>query len=250
MAKPENQQPWGPPPGRGRGRFPVGVLLWLLLLFAVGFAIWLLAGYFPGQLSSGEDQVDLIRLLTVLALISSGLLVARRIRLGEVVRNIAVWTGAAAFLVLAYTYQDDIASLGARVGAELFPSQPVTQPDGELSLTRVSDGHFYAMASVNGARVRFMIDTGASEIVLTPSDAERIGIDLSSLRYTRHYQTANGMGRGAPYVVDRLAIGPIEFRNVAVSVNETEMSASLLGMSFLNRLASFEIHGRKMILRR
>lgn len=249
MAGPENKGPWEPPPERGRPGFPTGVLLWLALLLAIGIAIWLLADIFPGQVSSGEDQVDLVRLIALLALVSSGLLAARRINFGEVVRNIAIWTGAAAILIIGYTYQDELVSIGARVGAELFPSQPVTTPGGELKLTQGPDGHFYAMGSANGAPLRFMIDTGASEIVLNPSDAQRIGIELSTLRYTRLYQTANGMGRGAPYVLDRLAIGPIEFRDVAVSINEAEMSTSLLGMSFLDRLSAFEIQGRRLILR-
>jgi aspartyl protease family protein len=226
------------------------VLLWLLLLFAVGIGIWLLAGYFPGQLSSGEGRIDLVRLLSILALISSGLLFARRINFGEVVRNIAIWTGAAAILVLGYTYQDELASLGARVGTELFPSQPVVTPQGVVELTQGPGGHFYAMASANGARIRFMIDTGASDIVLSPADARRIGIDMASLRYSRSYRTANGLGRGAPYRLDALAIGPIEFQDVAVSINQAEMNQSLLGMSFLDRLSTFEIRGRRMTLRK
>ncbi|MBT3370715.1 MAG: TIGR02281 family clan AA aspartic protease [Rhodospirillaceae bacterium] len=246
---PDKPGPWEAPPGRKRSGFPFGVLFWLLLLFAVAFAAWFLSGYFPGRLSSEQDQINLVRLLTILALVSSGLLVTRRIKLGEVVRNIAVWTGAAAMLVLIYTYQDELSAIGARVGAELLPSDPMVGQDGVLSLTQGPDGHFYAMAQAHGARIRFMIDTGASDIVLTPSDAKRLGIDLAALRYTKIYHTANGRGRGAPYVLDTLSIGPIQFNNVAVSVNEVEMSASLLGMSFLGRLGSFEIHGRKLILR-
>ncbi len=246
---PDTRGPWEAPPGPKGPRFPFGVLLWLLLLFAVGVGAWFLSDYFPGRLSSDEGQIQLVRLLSILALVSSGLLVTRRIRFGEMVRNIALWTGAAAVLVLVYTYQDELSSIGARVGAELFPSDPMVDRNGVLSLTKGPDGHFYAFGSAHGARIRFMIDTGASDIVLTPSDAKRLGIDLKALRYTKIYQTANGRGRGAPYVLDSLAIGPIQFNNVAVSVNEAEMSASLLGMSFLERLGSFEIHGRKLILR-
>jgi aspartyl protease family protein len=247
---PDNQGPWGRQPERRRSGFPVGVLFWLLQLFAAGIGIWLLADYFPGQLSSDGDQVHLVRLLSILALVSSGLLFARRISMGDVVRNIAIWTGVAAILVLAYTYQDELGDVGARVGTELFPSEPVVSPEGVLNLTQGPNGHFYAAGRANGTRVRFMIDTGASVVVLSPLDAQRIGIDLSALQYTRLYHTANGLGRGAPYRLDTLAIGPIEFRDVVVSINEAEMNASLLGMSFFNRLSSFEIRGRRLILRR
>ncbi len=246
----EEPGPWEPPPDPGRGRrgFPFGVLLWFLLALALGVAIWFLADYFPGGLSSDGDRIDLVRLLTILALISSGLVATRRIRLGEAVRNIAIWTGAAALLILIYTYQAEIGAIGRRVAGELFPSDPVVGQDGVLTLTQGPNGHFYATGSSNGARIRFMVDTGASDIVLSPADARRIGIDLASLRYTRLYQTANGQGRGAPYVLDSLTIGPIQVNDVRVSVNEAEMSASLLGMSFLGRLKSFEFRGRKLIL--
>lgn len=246
---PDNQGPWGRPPGRGRGGIPVGLLLWLLLAIAVGMGIWLLASYFPGRLSSDEDRVGLIRLLSILALISSGLLFARRIKLGALARNIAIWIGAAALLVLAFTYQDELKAMGARIAAELLPNQPAVTADGVVELTQGAGGQFYAVGRANGARVRFLIDTGASDIVLSPQDARRMGIDIAALRYTRLYQTANGMGRGAPFQLDRLSIGPFEFRGVAVSINQAEMHASLLGMSFLDRLSGFEIHGRKLILR-
>jgi aspartyl protease family protein len=246
---PDNQGPWRQPAQRRRRHFPIGLLLWLFLVASVGVGIWLLAGYFPGQLSSGEDRIDLVRLLSILALISSGLLFARRIDFGEVIRNIAAWTGAAAILVLVYTYQAELGKVAARVGAELFPSQPVVVAAGVVNLTQGPDGHFSAMGSANGARVRFMIDTGASDIVLSPADARAIGIDPATLRYTRVYQTANGLGRGASYRLETLAIGPIEFRDVAVSINQAEMNVSLLGMAFLDRLSTFEISGRRMTLR-
>ncbi len=238
------------PTGRPRGGFPFGVLLWLALAIAFAVGLWLLAALFPGSLSSTGDQVGLVRLVSVLVLISSGLLFVRRFNFAAAVRNIAIWSGAAALLVLAYTYQDELRAVGARVGAELLPSQAAVPADGVVILTQDTSGHFYAGGSANGARVRFLVDTGASDIVLSPRDARRMGIDLAALGYTRLYQTANGMGRGAPYRLERLSIGPFEFHDVAVSVNQAEMNASLLGMSFLNRLSGFEIRGRKLILRR
>jgi aspartyl protease family protein len=228
----------------------VGVLVWLALLFAAGIGIWLLAGNFPGQLASEDSQIHMVRLLSILALVTSGVLFARRIKFSEVVRNIAIWTGAAAVLVLAYSYQDEIKSVGARVGGELMPGEPMVAAGGEVTLRRGNDGHFYAMGRANGTRINFMIDTGATGIVLSPADARLLGLDPARLRYTRSFQTANGRGRGAPHRLDSLSIGPIEFRDVAVSINQAEMGTSLLGMSFLNRLSSFEIRGRGLIMRR
>jgi aspartyl protease family protein len=228
---------------------PVGVYIWLIVLVIFGVGLWFLFDLFPGSLSSESDMVHLVRSISILALISSGLLFKRRINFGEGFRNIAIWIGIAAILVLAYSYQDMFKSVASRIAAELLPGRPVVVSEGIVSLTRGDDGHFHVTGTANGIRLEFLIDTGATGISLSPDDAERLGVDLSTLRYTQIFQTANGMGRGAPWQLDRLAIGLIEFQNVAVSINEAEMSTSLLGMSFLNRLGSFEIKGRKLTLR-
>ena len=94
-----------------------------------------------------------------------------------------------------------------------------------------------------------MIDTGATDIVLDPSDAKRLGIDLDSLKFDRPFGSANGIGYGAKTVVESLAVGPIQLSNVEVSINKAEMGASLLGMAFLKRLKSYSVSGGKLILR-
>jgi aspartyl protease family protein len=112
------------------------------------------------------------------------------------------------------------------------------------------DGHFVVTAEVNGAPVNFLIDTGASDIVLSPADAERIGYDPARLSFTQRYYTANGVGRGAPVRLDSIAVGSITFDRMPASVNEAPMGESLLGMSFLRELSSYEVRGDTMILRR
>jgi aspartyl protease family protein len=86
-----------------------------------------------------------------------------------------------------------------------------------------------------------MVDTGASDVVLSPADARRLGFDLAELKFTRIYQTANGTVRGAPVRLRRITIGPIEIEDVRASVNGAPMGTSLLGMSFLGRLMGYEV---------
>ncbi len=116
-------------------------------------------------------------------------------------------------------------------------------------LTESQGGNFFIFGEANGVRVRFLIDTGASDTVLSPADAQAIGIDLRALDFSKVYSTANGMGRGASYTLDSLSVGPISVSPMPVSVNGAEMNSSLLGMTFLRRLRSFEIQGRRLILR-
>jgi aspartyl protease family protein len=102
---------------------------------------------------------------------------------------------------------------------------------------------------VNGAPVRFIIDTGASDIVLSPSDARRAGVDMASLDFARGYETANGAGRGARVVLKSLQVGQVHAADVEASVNAAPMRASLLGMAFLKRFESIEVRGGRLVLR-
>ena len=124
-------------------------------------------------------------------------------------------------------------------------TDPVTAP-APRQLLRGPDGHFYADAQVNGTTIRFMVDTGASVVVLTGADAQRAGIQLPSER-------SMAMGVGGPVEVipvtlDRIAVGGIEARGVQAAVAD-ELPVSLLGQSYLQRVGSVEIRGDTMVLR-
>jgi len=97
--------------------------------------------------------------------------------------------------------------------------------------------------------VMFMVDTGASDVVLSAGDALRIGITPAKREFTKVYNTANGTMRGAPVVLDSVAIGPIDVRYVDASVAESDLQISLLGMSFLNRLSGYQVSGDGLTLK-
>ena len=89
----------------------------------------------------------------------------------------------------------------------LSPTQGVAHDDGTLSFDAGPDGHFYIQALVNGGRVTFMVDTGATDVVLAPDDARRIGIDPASLVFDQFAETANGRVSGAAIRLDSLVVG-------------------------------------------
>lgn len=229
----------------------LGVVLWAGLLLSVGGIIWVLSYLFPGNFSAnGSNHLEILRLLAILALVASGLLFIRRIRFGEVFRNIFIWAGILATLAIIYTYRAELAQVFDRISSEFLPGHAITSAPNTSVLTAHVDGHYYVYGKTNGVRVRFLVDTGASDIVLTPEDASRIGVDLKKLRYTQKYQTANGIGLGAPYRLDTLSVGNFDFDNIRVSVNQSSGGVSLLGMSFLERLRSYEFRGGKLYLQR
>lgn len=113
-------------------------------------------------------------------------------------------------------------------------------------LLRGADGHFYAEARVNGVNIRFMVDTGASVVMLTPQDAQRAGIALPAQR-----ELAMGVGGTvsvAPVMIDRIAVGALEARSIQAAVAD-QLPVSLLGQNFLAQFDSVEIRGDRMMLR-
>ena len=139
---------------------------------------------------------------------------------------------------------------------------PVTQasaaPTGQVSLAAGDElvveadarGHFYVDAEINGTTIRLMVDTGASMVALSLDDAARIGIRPDPAEFTGRARTANGLARIAPVMIDEIEIGDIRVRDVAGAVLDTGLRNSLLGMSFLARLSSFEMRENQLILRR
>ena len=112
-----------------------------------------------------------------------------------------------------------------------------------------SDGHFHADAEINGRSVQVLVDTGATMVALTYEDAERAGIYVKDSDFTQRVSTANGVGRVAPVMVDRISIGDVTVRNVRGAVVERGMLAStLLGMTFLGRLSRAEMRSGILVI--
>lgn len=171
-------------------------------------------------------------------------------------RHAATW-GLIFFALLAgYSYRGEIQTVVYRVAGEVLPPGHVMTVDtgtsGERAVKIRGDGggHFSAQGTVNGSDVRLLIDTGASTVVLKAADAERAGIDLASLSFTVAVQTANGTAYAAPVRLREISIGPIAFDSIeALVAKPGSLNESLLGMSFLKRLKSYEVVGDFMTLR-
>ena len=130
------------------------------------------------------------------------------------------------------------------------PQQMVMSDVGRIEVPRGPDGHYYLTLDINDTPVRFVVDTGATSMVLTLSDARRIGLADDDLIFFSEAMTANGPVRTAPVRLEDVALGPFQDSNVRAFVNEGEMSKSLLGMDYLNRFARLEIASGKLILER
>jgi aspartyl protease family protein len=135
-----------------------------------------------------------------------------------------------------------------REAAAASAGTPVSRP-GAVQIRRASDSHFYAEAEVQGRRIRMLVDSGASMVALTRSDAEAIGIDVDSLPVGGTAQTAGGPIPMRMVMLDSVNVDGIEIRRVEAAVIDADMGISLLGQSFLAKLDAVNVEGDVMTLR-
>ena len=171
------------------------------------------------------------------------LIVHNRQALGRTLQQAAGWVLIFLAVIAAVGLWDDIRRTA-------LPGRAAVATEGRIEVPRSPDGHFYLTLLVNDAPVQFMIDTGASAVVLRPDDATRAGIDTADLAFTGRAKTANGAIRTAPVRLAKVSLGPIEDRNLRAWVNEGAMDQSLLGMSYLERWGRIEIAGQHLVLER
>ena len=232
-------------PGRGLR----GWLWYLLAALAIGFVINLLLPDLSRSLDLGGDGPRFVYLLAFLALIGGGLFARIVRRPSAALRQAGIWVAVGVAVMLAYSYRDDLAAVAHRLSGNLMPARGQVIDGQQMRFTAEVDGQVHVEAMIGGTPIRFLVDTGASEVMLSPADARRLGYEPSTLAYARLYQTANGTVRGAPVTIPEIAIGPIRLADVAASVNEHESEGSLLGMSFLGRLSGYQVSGSTLTLK-
>lgn len=220
-----------------------------VMAVAVALLIGYLAQRYPEVLADRDGRVDLTRSQIWIGVIGASLFLHRRLPLGHALKYAAIWAALGAALVLAYGFRHEAQSLWNRLVAELLPHRAVPRGVGAVEIRAGDHGHFVLEAMVDGVAVRFLVDTGASDVVLSPADASRIGINVGALAFNKVYRTANGTVRGAPIRLGRIVVGPIMVENLRASVNGVAMQRSLLGMSFLERLGGYEVRDGRLILR-
>ncbi len=120
---------------------------------------------------------------------------------------------------------------------------------GDFTLIRAPDGHFYTDAQINGTIIRLLIDTGASNVALTKSDAARIGLQFTDADFTATGQGAGGALALKPVMLDRVIVGTTDAANVEGVIVNSDMKVSLLGQSWLKRVGTVEIKGDRMVLK-
>jgi aspartyl protease family protein len=226
-------------------------LLWLLLIGVVIAILMIIAQRGEDRIGplSVDDFGSLSYKLLILVFLGSAALTLFRERFSQALTAALLWVVVGLVLVIGYSYRYELNNVADRVMAELIPGHIVTH-GRMVEVARTNSGDFDISARINGVRIPMVLDTGASSVVLTQQDARAAGLPLEVLNYTVSIDTANGRTRAAPVTLDRLAVGGLEERSVeALIVQPGQLRTSLLGMSFLNRLQSWQVSGDRLILR-
>jgi len=226
-------------------------LLWLLLIGILIAILILIAQRGVGTVGplSTSDFGSLSYKILILVFLGAALLTMFRERFTQAIFAALLWVVVGLLLVIGYSYRFELSDVADRVLAELIPGHVISH-GRSVEVARTSAGDFDLTAQINGARLPMVLDTGASSVVLTHDDAKAAGLPLEVLNYTVNIDTANGRTRAAPVTIDRIAIGGLEERSVeALVMQPGQLRTSLLGMSFLNRLQSWQVNGDRLILR-
>jgi len=192
---------------------------------------------------SGDQIASLTYLLLLATVLGGYFLVSNRQNLSKLARHAALWLFIFLGAIVAVGLWTDIRD-------DILPRQSVAMEGRVIEVPRAQDGHYYLTLEIDGTPVRFVVDTGATEMVLSFEDARRAGIDTDLLMFTGRAMTANGMVETAPVRLERVTLGGVTDQGVRAVVNSGAMSESLLGMGYLDRFDRLEISGGRLILER
>lgn len=191
---------------------------------------------------SPDNLASLAYLGLLGAAIAGWFVVQNRDRLGQVAQQAAVWALIFIGVIAA-------AGLWSDIRDDAMPRQTMLDTGG-IEVPQARDGHYYLTLQVNGTPIEFVVDTGATDMVLGREDARRAGIDPEELTYLGSAMTANGTVRTARVRLDSVALGPIEDEGLSAVVTDGELAGSLLGMGYLRLFGRLEIENGTLILTR
>ncbi|HEX8450399.1 MAG TPA: TIGR02281 family clan AA aspartic protease [Allosphingosinicella sp.] len=197
-------------------------------------------------MNEGDQALSFVYLIGIAVLVISALMV-RRIPIGQGLKMFAGWVLIFLAAFVAFALKDDFMALGKRVLAESRGEGQVVAVGKEMRIRKSMDGHFWVNGELNGKKVRFLVDSGATVTSISSDTAALADIEPSGLPAI--VQTANGTVQVGRARAERLKVGSIERRNIAVHVSEAFGPMNVLGMNFLSSLSGWGVEGQWLVLR-
>ena len=192
---------------------------------------------------TGDTTANLIYLVLLGCAVGGWFAIQNRNGIGKMLQQAMIWGFIFLGVVAGYGLWSD-------VQRQTTGGQMLQLGNGQITVPRQADGHYYLTLALNGQNIRFVVDTGATDMVLTREDAARAGLDVDALNFIGTASTANGTVRTAPVRLDTIRLGDVTDTDVYASVNGGQMDGSLLGMGYLERWGRIEISGGELRLTR
>lgn len=196
---------------------------------------------------SSHEWSNVIYILILVALLIMGFS-RKDLPIKKIFEFTGLWIVFALVALVLYSYRFEFFEVKDRVLSDLFPSKAINKNHKQLVLNIAQDGHYYLNVKIKNNEVRFMIDTGASDVVIDEKIALKLGYDLKKINYDKVFQTANGQSYGASIYFDEVDVSGIKFYNVQASITNSDLVIPLLGMSFLQKFYKYEFFRDKLIL--
>jgi len=184
-----------------------------------------------------------LNLLMAIMLVA-GSLISRREKFAKMATMALAWVAIFGAGFILFTFRDDLGFVAQRLKAEAT-GEPVVEGE-EVRIPMAIDGHFWVNAKLNGQKIKFLVDSGATMTTIGRDTAAEAGI-LVSDRRNQVVRTGNGILRVATARADSLSIGPIERNDVGLHVADHE-DLNVLGMNYLSSLERWGVEGRWLIL--
>jgi len=227
------------------------MLYWPVLIIAsVIIGVFLTGGSDTAVFDSGRQQLSVYMAVIGAMVFLGGMARILAHAGGRGLVQGVLTLGLCGMLLSGFALRDHAGDVVSRVQGELMPSVALSRSSGEVELRRAWDGHYRAIAEINGVEIRMMVDTGASMVLLPYEAMDDLGIDADRLVFSVPVTTANGRSSVAPLKLDEIRVGTIRVENVLAAVSQPgRLESALLGMSFLERLTETTFRGNKLILR-
>lgn len=213
-----------------------------------GLGGWLVSEYEDG-FKWERDGKELLTYVAIALASFVALMGFRKARVRSLIAGFVLVCGLGAVSVIGYNNRDKVLELIR--GDEVKQTAVVPKGTGprHLTLFRARDGHFYLTAWLDGARMKLLVDSGATTSVLNEKDARKVGININRLTYNVPVQTGNGTTYLARSHIKKLEIGRFMMRDVPILVARNQLAFSIMGVNALRRFKGYEVAGDRMKLK-
>jgi aspartyl protease family protein len=194
-----------------------------------------------------HETQNIVYSVVLLVFLLMGLVGRKNLKIQTMLKYSVLWFLIIMVIISLYSYRDHFKDFTSRLSSELNPTKAVKK-NNQIVIREADDHHYYLTTTINNKKIIFMIDTGASDIVMSIDDAKKIGIDIAKINFNKRYQTANGIVLGGSTKIDKMIIADFEFNDVNISINQARMGKSLMGVSFLKRFKKYEFADHQLIL--